>query len=82
MTPGEGNGCPVLEKPMDRGAWWATVHRVTESNSTEWLTLSLFQQNLTLSWSEVENCSVDAKTVQRYDEGVEVNYAFVHRIYF
>ena len=20
-----------LEKPMDRGAWWATVHRVTKS---------------------------------------------------
>ena len=21
--------------PMDRGAWWATVHRVTESDTTE-----------------------------------------------
>jgi len=21
--------------PMDRGAWWATVHRVTESNTIE-----------------------------------------------
>ena len=34
-TPEEGNGYPLqyscLEKPMDRGAWWATVHRVTES---------------------------------------------------
>ena len=29
-TPGEGNGNPLqyfyLENPMDRGAWWATVH--------------------------------------------------------
>ena len=29
-TPGEGNGNPIqyscLENPMDRGAWWATVH--------------------------------------------------------
>ena len=25
---------------MDRGAWWATVHGVTESNMTEQLTLS------------------------------------------
>ena len=33
--PGEGNGnllqCSCLETPMDRGAWWATVHRVTKS---------------------------------------------------
>ena len=30
--PGEGNGNPFqyscLEKSMDRGAWWATVHGV------------------------------------------------------
>ena len=33
--PGEGNGNPLqyacLENPMDRGAWWSTVHRVTKS---------------------------------------------------
>ena len=32
--PGEGNGnpCqyPCLRNPMDRGAWWAAVHGVTE----------------------------------------------------
>ena len=32
-SPGEGNGnlllCSCLENPMDRGAWWATVHGVT-----------------------------------------------------
>ena len=31
-SPGEGHGNPVqysgLENPMDRGAWWATVHGV------------------------------------------------------
>ena len=31
--PGEGNGNPLqyscLENPMDRGAWQATVHRIT-----------------------------------------------------
>ena len=34
-SPEEGNGNPPhyssLENPMDRGAWWATVHRVTKS---------------------------------------------------
>ena len=32
-SPGEGSGnplpCSCLENPMDRGAWWATVHGVT-----------------------------------------------------
>ena len=33
IFPGEGNGNPLqcsnLENPMDRGAWWVTVHGVT-----------------------------------------------------
>ena len=42
-SPGGGNGNPLqfscLENPMDRGARWATVHRVTkkESDTTYWL---------------------------------------------
>ena len=35
-SPGEGNGNPLqyscLEKPMDREAWWATVHGVTKES--------------------------------------------------
>ena len=29
--------------PMDRGAWWATVHGVTELDMTQWLTLSTYK---------------------------------------
>ena len=36
-SPREGNGyplqCSCLENPMDRGAWWATVHGVAESQT-------------------------------------------------
>ena len=35
-SPGEGNGNPLqyscLENPMDKRAWWATVHGVTKSH--------------------------------------------------
>ena len=34
---GEGNGNPLqdscLENPMNRGAWWATVHGVAQSQT-------------------------------------------------
>ena len=36
-SPGRGNSnllqCSCLENPMDRGAWWATVHGVTKSRA-------------------------------------------------
>ena len=39
-SPGEGNGNPLeyscLKNSMDRGGWWATIHRVTKgSDRTE-----------------------------------------------
>ena len=36
-SPGVGNGNPLqyscLEHPMDRGVWWAIIHRVTKSQT-------------------------------------------------
>ena len=42
---GEGNGTPLqyscLENSMDRGSWWATIHRTEESGTSERLTLDV-----------------------------------------
>ena len=43
-SSGEGNGYPLqyscLENPMDRGAWWATIHRVANSGARlPWLSM-------------------------------------------
>ena len=52
-VPGEGNGyprqCSCLENSMDRGAQWATVHGITESDMTERLTLHFVQSIYHLS---------------------------------
>ena len=44
-SPGGEHGNPLqyscLENPMDRGAWWATVHGIAELDTSEWLTLSI-----------------------------------------
>jgi len=42
--PGGGHGNPFhyscLENPMDRGAWWAAVHRVAKSQTQlKWLSM-------------------------------------------
>ena len=37
LISGEGNGNPLqhscLENPVDRGAWWAAVHGVAQSQT-------------------------------------------------
>ena len=49
-SPGEGNGSPLqdscLGNPMDRGAWWATVHRVAKSQT--WLSMHSFSGSFPL----------------------------------
>jgi len=34
-----------LENSMDRGVWWATVHRVTESDTTDYLSTHTCSRN-------------------------------------
>ena len=55
-SPAGGNGNPLqcswLENPMDRGAWWATVHGVAkELNTTEWMSSQARSPALTLETS-------------------------------
>ena len=33
---------PLVKNPRDRGAWWATVHAVRESDMTELFTLTTY----------------------------------------
>ena len=54
-SPGEGIGNRLQyshpDNPMDRGVWWATVHRVTKSRTQlsnyHFLSLWLHTQNIT-----------------------------------
>ena len=47
---GEGNDYPLLysclENSMNRGAWWATVHGVTESDMTEWMSTHVHNKSI------------------------------------
>ena len=56
-SPGGGNGNPLqyswLENPMDRAAWWATVHGGhTESDITEQLST---HNNMTIAIKKVNS---------------------------
>ena len=62
-SPREGNGYPFqyscLVNPMDRGAWWATVHGVTQSQArlSDWTTtIAMF--NYCLSHGHPENLAI------------------------
>jgi len=58
-SPGEGNGNPLqyscLGNPMDRGAWWATVHGVPKSLKQVSIE-HLFMCMLAICMSYLEKC--------------------------
>ena len=58
-TPEGGHGNPLqysyLENPMDRGAWWVTVHGVTESGITEVTEHACMWRSVTQKWTDYYN---------------------------
>ena len=60
-SPEEENGSPLqyscLENPMDRGAWRATVHRVTVSDTSERLSTCIVTEQ------EVTGCQVNGPDI-------------------
>ena len=67
---GEGNGDPLqyscLENPMDRGAWWATVHGVAKNRTrlSDFTSLHF----ITSHWSEWPS----SKSLQTINAGEDV----------
>ena len=65
-SSGEGNGKSFqyffLENSVDRGAWWATVHKVTKSWT--WLSDEYFPNTL---WRTVSRLGKTIKTELSYD---------------
>ena len=62
---GGGNGNPLqyscLENPMDRGAWWATVHRVAKSQTQlSNFTFTSLSFSLTLIFSATPPLKLDS----------------------
>ena len=76
-SPGEANGYPLqsscLENPMDRGAWWTTVHGVT---AKRWSTYDISAESLVsllqLLWSQVlqePQASLDSQVLRPRSSG-------------
>ena len=61
-SPGGGHGSPLqyscLDSPMDRGAWWATVHRVAKSQ-TRLKQLSTHARTLTFNIKSKKATSIN-----------------------
>ena len=54
-SPGGGHGNPLqyscLENPMDQGAWWPTVHRVSKSRTwLKWLSTNSSNHSFKWKW--------------------------------
>ena len=72
-SPGEGDGTPLqyscLENPVDRGAWWATVHGVTQSQTwLKWLSTCTWEKTAEEWPSVLWGNQKDRFTSSRYSQ--------------
>ena len=98
-SPGEGNGNPLqyscLENPMDRGAWYATVHGVAKSqtrlsdftftfHSNHYYSLSLSCLGLVCSFLFPSALKVKLLILDLYSFLIQAfyNYEFPSKYYF
>ena len=86
-SPGGGHGNSLqhscLENPMDRGAWWATIHRVTKSQTQlKWLRTHGRNENLLYSTRNATEHSDDltGKEIQK-KEGIYVYVQLIALLY-
>ena len=72
-SPGEGHGNPLqyshLENPMDKGAWWATVHRVAKS----WTRLKQLSMHAQVIYSSKFSCLWNMDFTQ-YNYNTQVHF--------
>ena len=84
-SPGEGHGNPLqyscLENPMDRGAWWATVHSVAKSLT--WLTrLSTHPDHYKeLGFYSFQNTNI-CRVLRRYKPSVVYQSVSRHKLIY
>ena len=77
-APGEGNGnrlqYPCLENPMDRGAWWATVHGVPKSRTQLSDCHTHMHTHTTFHWIKLQLCY---HSVQEHEVARPFSYHYV-----
>ena len=81
-SPGGGHGNPLqylcLENPMDRGAWWAIVHRVAKSwTQLKQLSTHTYRgYNISISSSSLSiqkylfQCVLGGQTTEEHSQGM------------
>ena len=84
---GEGNGnplqCSCLENPRDRGAWWAAVQGVAESNTTEVSQQQQQQQNEQAKGKNVQYVNIKNYISDKItNSALETHYKRLHMTVF